>query len=452
MDQQERGMSRIRTEAIITLGTVALLLVSGCTSKTGSSYEYQQLSRNGVEPPLEPPEKRIAELERAEAERKETRLVKEAKSEEQKRLADLNAIEEFLERTAAYDQPTATPESTALRVDAGGSPSDSSPPRLHPDFGKKIEPAKTPTTEPQGGLSQPEARSFANTQVELASATDAASPLALPVIQSVSIHTPSSVAPQGGRIVEDHVSNTPIELGQIRKPFSLDDFLADLKKQAEKTSDLDTQWQLSMMQLALGRDEEAAELSENLSPDTRRILAGLLDAAVAVRAAARNPLRVDGHVLDEVDDLRGALADLADPFVRSVAMCRRVVTFGVYEEMDELEFVAGRSIRTIVYCEVGNFRSQETPEGMHQTVLGTRVEVWSAHGESVWQQEEPEIEDLCRGRRSDFFLAQRITLPPTLPAGDYVLKVYVEDKLSGRANEANHPFRIIEQSALAAEP
>ncbi|UCF32676.1 MAG: hypothetical protein JSV78_10120 [Phycisphaerales bacterium] len=445
-------MSRICTDASVILGTVALILVSGCTPDAGSPYDFQQLSRNGIEPPLEPPEERIAELERAEADRQEAQPVKEEPSEEQKRLADLTAIEEFLERTEAYDRTAAEKESTAVAVDVGDSPSPLSQGGLHPDFGKKIEPAKSPATDPQAGLNPPEPQSFANTQVQLTSAADPAPPLALPVIQSVSIRTPTSVAPDTTQVVEDHVSNTPIELDRTHKPFSLDDFVADLEKQAEETSDLDTQWQLSMIRLALGRDEEATQLSENLSPDTRRILTGLVNAAVVLRGAARNPLCIDGHVLDGVDDLRNALADLADPIVRSVALCRSVVTFGVYEVMDELEFVAGRSIRTIVYCEVGNFKSQEMPEGMHQTVLGTRLEVLSADGKSVWQQEEPEIEDLCRGRRSDFFLAQRITLPPTLPAGDYVLKVYVEDKLSGRANEANHPFRMIEQSALAAEP
>ena len=60
----------------------------------------------------------------------------------------------------------------------------------------------------------------------------------------------------------------------------------------------------------------------------------------------------------------------------------------------------------------------------------------------MWHYEEPDIEDLCRQRRMDFFIAQRVALPPTLPAGEYVLKVLVEDKLSGRAHEAVYPLTI----------
>jgi hypothetical protein len=66
----------------------------------------------------------------------------------------------------------------------------------------------------------------------------------------------------------------------------------------------------------------------------------------------------------------------------------------------------------------------------------------TAAGQSIWQHEEPEIVDICRRRRTDFFVAQRITLPPTLSAGDYVLKVLMEDRLSGKANEGTCVFTI----------
>ena len=50
--------------------------------------------------------------------------------------------------------------------------------------------------------------------------------------------------------------------------------------------------------------------------------------------------------------------------------------------------------------------------------------------------------DLSRQRRHDFFLAQMITLPDTLGPGEYVLKVSIQDELSGKSNQAIHRFSI----------
>ena len=85
-----------------------------------------------------------------------------------------------------------------------------------------------------------------------------------------------------------------------------------------------------------------------------------------------------------------------------------------------------------MYSEIANLRAEKTAEGLFQTRLGTRLEVLTADGKSVWQREELEIVDTCRRRRSDFFIAQRVTLPPTLPAGDYVLRA------SNRMTHAQH--------------
>ncbi len=43
----------------------------------------------------------------------------------------------------------------------------------------------------------------------------------------------------------------------------------------------------------------------------------------------------------------------------------------------------------------------------------------------------------------------RIKLPPTLPAGNYVMKLLVEDLLSGRADEASRPLVISSALSMA---
>jgi hypothetical protein len=231
---------------------------------------------------------------------------------------------------------------------------------------------------------------------------------------------------------------------------AVDRVVAQLEKRAAQLPGIESEWPLRLIQMALGRDREAASISSALSPDARRVLAALIQVASAARGAAADSTTVGDDLLNKVDELKRSLTEKADPVVSSVSLCRKVVTFGVYDEMKNEEFVSGRTTQTIVYCEIRNFRSDETEDHKFRTVLATRLEVLSAAGTSVWQREEPAIEDVCRRRRSDFFLAQRITLPATLPAGEYVLKVFVEDKLAGKADEATRPFTMMAANSVAA--
>ena len=75
----------------------------------------------------------------------------------------------------------------------------------------------------------------------------------------------------------------------------------------------------------------------------------------------------------------------------------------------------------------------------------------SKDGRTLWSKEEPEVLDRCRRPRSDFFLAQRVTFPTALPAGEYVLKLFVEDRVSSRATEARHVFVLSEPGSVAAK-
>jgi hypothetical protein len=228
---------------------------------------------------------------------------------------------------------------------------------------------------------------------------------------------------------------------------TIDQVISNLKTRAAKTSDFDTEWRLRLIQLAFHRDAEAMKVSRSLAPQTQSLLGALVRTAVAVRRAVRDPLLVGERELNRVKELQELLARRIDLVVTSVALCRKVVTFGVYEELADEALVAGRTTWAIVYSEIRNFQVEQTDDGEYRTHLATRLEVLTEAGRSVWQHQEPDIADLCRQRRTDFFIAQRIELPPTLPAGNYVLKVMVEDKLSGKAGETSYPFAL--NSAMA---
>lgn len=410
---------------IRSLGALALMSLTfgvGCVMPAGPAATPPQNHAAAAPPPVaEAPAPVDAEAKR-----------------EQENLA---VVRDFLERTRELPPPSDPRPEAVVRAP---NPVDT-PPR----------PAPSPSTDTTGPLvtpsDQPERRALANGQLDL---SPPARMPALPVVRTVSIRTAPVAAAlpvEADTVVPGRVTNAPLELDRSFQLQSIDALLADWRTAAEGTSDADAQWRLTMLLLALGRDAEAAQVSANLPPQAQQILATFVPAAVAARAVVRNPMLVDDNQLAPVEQYARSLADLADPFVARIALCRRVVTFGVYDEQSPADFVAGRAVPTIVYSEIRNFSSQKT-DGGYRTLLGTRLEVLTHDGKSVWEQSEPQIEDLSRTRRTDFFLAQRITLPATLAAGDYILKVYIEDKLSSRANESVRPFTVLEQSTVAARP
>ena len=357
--------------------------------------------------------------------------------------AILAAVEQFLKRTQDYGLPgPPSSESGSAPVSDGAAVANAT--TRDGAAGRPVRPA------PPGDRLAPEHDQVsANTQMGLQDTSPTRLAVALPVVESVSIRSTVSLDAAVAEPVKINTTNEPLDVRQAETPLTIDRFLSELETGAASTNDPDAEWQLRLTQLALHRDTEAVQVSQNLPQGARSMLTALIRAAVAVRRTASDPLLSGDEAIDRVDELRTVLADRADPVVSTVALCRKVATFGVFEEMGNEDFVAGQAVQAIVYSEIRNLRSDLTDDGRHRTRLATRLEVFTADGRSVWQREEPEIVDLCRRRRTDFFIAQRLTLPPSLPAGDYVLKILVEDKLSGRVDEASHGFVIGPPTSVA---
>ena len=358
--------------------------------------------------------------------------------EDERQQALLAAVEEFLVRTQDYQLATATPPLSAA---------DKRPTTEYetlPGIDRPLESPDRNSPPAQPGSSADTA--FANTRMTLGEKVTGETTLTVPVIKSVSIRCASTapVAPPQRDVQppQANITNQPLEAHPQEPLMTAGRLVEHLESQAQKSSDLDSEWRLRLVQLAFNRESDATEVSSDLSTAGRTALLGLIRLGLEIRRLIKDPLSSGEEALNRLEELRRVLADRADPIVSSVALCRKVVTFGVYEEMTEDELVAGRTLQTIVYSEIRNLQSEPDQDGQYRTLLGTRLEVLTAEGTSVWQHQEPEIVDRCRRRRNDFFIAQRITLPPTLSPGEFVLKVLVEDQLSGKANEAVHHFTI----------
>ncbi|MHC4234265.1 MAG: hypothetical protein ACYSUQ_04035 [Planctomycetota bacterium] len=277
-------------------------------------------------------------------------------------------------------------------------------------------------------------------------------PLAAPVIESVFIPTARGVDlaeadPQTKRTTNSPLSATDPPMGRI----SVEQWIEALtERTGEHPEDTLAQWELRLLQLAVGDDQAARTPPADTTGEYGALLGKLIDTVIATREALLNPVTASDAALETVEALQTTLQEQSDLRIPTVALCTRVQTFGVYEEMAGDAFVANRANRAIVYLEIGNFMSEQTSDGHHRTVLSDDLEVLTPDGRSVWRHEEPSIVDVSRQRRHDFFLAQMITLPGTLGPGEYVLKVSVQDELSGKSNQAIHRFSILSSSVAQA--
>ncbi len=358
----------------------------------------------------------------------------------------LAAIEDFLARTKGYQRwPAPAALGTSMFT---GNPKFN--PTASPPIDEGFKPAQ-PAPSPFPIQQQ-------LTNNKLAVMQGDASPVftvtttprrAIPALRSVAIRWSEPSIDESQQPAPSNSTNVAFNAQSAKEVFSLDRLLGQMEQQATTRRDFASEWQLRLAQLVTDRDEDARNISHHLPSQSQRILATLIETAMSIRNLGRNPMLTGEEALAHATDLRQLLAKQADPVVSAVAFCRRVGTFGVYDPMTSDDFVAGHSIEAIVYSEVANLSSELNSEGLFETRLSTRLEVLTADGESVWQHEEAEIIDVCRRRRTDFFVVQRVTLPPTLPVGDYVLKVLVADRLSGRADEAAHAFAISSPLSVA---
>ncbi|MEK6676220.1 MAG: hypothetical protein AABZ47_11280 [Planctomycetota bacterium] len=375
----------------------------------------------------------------------------ETKSEE--RSPQLSAVEEFLARTKEYQIPsqsTAKVNQISPSGAQGLSTSDQALQQPTNNAGHSPERGNSPSASKTTNETS-SSHKISNAQITLDDIQPTARQRqAIPSISGVTVRVPESPTSRNAGVADKVSVNQPVGVVLESASDSLDQLLKSLAEKVALGEEFDAEWQLRLHQLAMRRDLEAQQVSNHVSEETRRVMQTLFDLIVTIRGASRGSLSNGGRVLPKIDALREVFAGSSDPVVSTIALCKRVVTFGVYDEIPPEDLQAGKALQAIVYCEIGQVRSENGEDGRFRSRLSSRAELLTSDGQSVWQKEEGEIEDVCRKKRTDFFLAQRIVFPATLKPGEYVLKVLVEDKLSGRAAENSMPLTITLPSAVTS--
>ena len=151
----------------------------------------------------------------------------------------------------------------------------------------------------------------------------------------------------------------------------------------------------------------------------------------------------DRRAAEALTDLRTAVSELANLStlkVNHLAICSAVDSYGSYTEFNE-DNTFQPDQELLLYVEVDNFTTLETPEG-YVTALDGSYRIVDTQGVRVAEHSFKREEDFCRNRRRDYFIPYRMWMPKTIAPGKYTLQLTIEDVKGKKFGQSSIEFRI----------
>jgi hypothetical protein len=244
--------------------------------------------------------------------------------------------------------------------------------------------------------------------------------------------------------------NTPLVGGQPTALPGTDELTRRFTQQVKDyPTEVAAHLDLQLLQFLQGQSVPQMQSLSTLPAEDREMLSALLDGLTLFR----NGVRADNNMLlskkiRPLLDLSDRLRTQAELTIPTVALCKGVKAFGVYEPIEPARFEAGRDQWVILYCEVENFASQLDEQKRWETKLTQEIVLYTEqNGLEVWRDKTADhsIVDYSRNRRHDFYIVKRVHLPAQLTIGRYLLKVSVVDQQVNRVAENSVPIQIVAQ-------
>jgi len=201
---------------------------------------------------------------------------------------------------------------------------------------------------------------------------------------------------------------------------------------------------LRMMYLAAGRREDALKPIPGIAASEQDFwseqiygLATYLDTEKLT-----DPARRSAEARSHLAKAEKRLAEASTLAVKSLAFCTEVSSYGVYQKFKEDRFKAGQPV--ILYCEVENFRSEESAKGFH-TALRSSYQILDAQGRRVVENDLALTEEYCQNERRDYFIRYFISVPERIYDGKYTLQLTIVDTLSQKIGQSTIDFTVGEE-------
>jgi hypothetical protein len=336
-------------------------------------------------------------------------------------------------RNAAPAQPVAPAERAVAQSAPLPPPSGSQPPGLLPSY---------PRTEYGEAPAAPLARSERPLQV--ASDSEAPRPKGekpadKPDSRGLSREGPGTAAVVAAGYVAAAGANS--DPWSERLDGTIKSMEAEARQSPQSSAEVARQARLRLLYLAAGRREDALRPIPSASPALQDSWSQMVYGLATWMDTERFPDagRRAGEARQPLVAAANRLGELAPLLVRNVSFVREVKSYGDVTPFEKTELAAGQEV--LLYAEVENFKSEETPKGFHTQFRGS-YEIFDARGQRVTAQELGKTDETCRNQRRDFFLVYNFRLPKRIYGGRHTLQLTVEDLQGQKIGQSSLEFTV----------
>jgi hypothetical protein len=216
---------------------------------------------------------------------------------------------------------------------------------------------------------------------------------------------------------------------------------SEARQSPQSSAELTRQARLRLLYLAGGRREDALRPIPSASPAMQDSWSQMIYGLATWMDTERLPdsSRRAAEARQQLVAAANRLGEIAPLLVRNVSFAENVRSYGDIVPFAKAEYTPGQEI--LLYAELENFKSEETPKGFHTQFRGS-YEIFDARGQRVTAQELGKTEEYCRNHRRDFFLVYNFRLPKRIYSGRHTLQLTVEDLHGQKIGQSSLEFTV----------
>jgi len=260
-----------------------------------------------------------------------------------------------------------------------------------------------------------------------------------PVVSSpVSASIPSMPTPSGNSLPQ----TSPMSWRQ-----SLNQAVEQLEKQVKEAPASDDNLRISqevtlrMLYVSQRRLDDALRPIDKLSNSEKDYFHHQMLALYEASNPDAMPVR-SRHwslVMNSQREATSHLAAVSNLEVKSVAFCTEVERYGVITKFPKYQFQADQEL--LLYCEIENVAANKVKEGYESQLQGS-YEIIDSQGRKVADQLLPMEPEICQNHRRDYFIVYKIYMPQQIVAGNYQLRLTVEDMKARKFGQNQLDFQV----------
>ena len=260
----------------------------------------------------------------------------------------------------------------------------------------------------------------------------------------------SSVLPSSSppALIPTPLSNAVLPSSPSTWRQSLTQAIEQLEKQVKETPARDDNLRISqevtlrMLYVSQRRLEDAVRSIDKLSENEQEYFRHQMHALYEASNPEAMPVR-SRHwslVMNSQREATNHLAAASNLEVRSVAFCTEVERYGVITKFPKYQFQPDQEL--LLYCEIENVAANKVKGQGYESQLQGSYEIIDSQGRKVADQLLPMEPEICQNHRRDYFIVYKIFTPQQIAAGNYQLRLTVEDMKAHKFGQSQLDFQV----------